>query len=200
MTPPPLTPNDAAPLPRGLARHGGTDQMAQSNKQREYYQRLADDIIERIKDGTAPWQKPWRPGERRLPENMASGRSYTAGNSLYLATAADRRGYADNRWATYGQIQALAGHARKGESGEQVVFFARDRRVVQRDQAGKPKRGADGKSIYQTHRLKHPVAHVHRLQRGTDRRAGARPGQHPPPHLAPPPHCRSRSRPGRNPH
>ena len=131
--------------------------MAQSTKQRDYYQRFADDIVVRIKNGTAPWQKPWKPGESRLPENMASGRAYTGGNSLYLAVAADRRGYADNRWATYRQIKAAGGHVRKGENGEQVVFFAQNRRVVQRGQDGKPKRGPDGKSIYDTHQLKRAV-------------------------------------------
>ena len=131
--------------------------MARSDKQRDYYQRFADDIIQRIKDGTAPWQKPWKPGESRLPENMGSGRPYTGGNSLYLAVAADRRGYADNRWATYRQIKAAGGHVRKGETGEQVVFFARDRRVVKRGEDGKPKRGPDGKSIYDTRQLKRAV-------------------------------------------
>ena len=27
----------------------------------EYHRRFADQIIEQIKQGTAPWQKPWKP-------------------------------------------------------------------------------------------------------------------------------------------
>ena len=30
----------------------------------EYHRRFADAIIEQIRKGTAPWQKPWGPGER----------------------------------------------------------------------------------------------------------------------------------------
>ena len=33
----------------------------------------------------APWQKPWKPGERRLPENVASKKPYRGGNSVYLS-------------------------------------------------------------------------------------------------------------------
>ena len=127
------------------------------SKQQGYYQRFADDIIARIKDGTAPWQKPWQPGERWMPQNLASSRPYTAGNSLYLAVAAEERGFADHRWATYRQIKALGGHIRKGEHGEQVVFFARAKRLVERDQAGKPKLDAQGNRSYRTEPMTRPV-------------------------------------------
>ena len=126
-------------------------------KQQAYYARFADEIIQRIKEGTAPWQKPWQPGERALPENLASGRAYSGGNSLYLAVAAEQRGHADNRWATYRQIKALGGHVRKGEHGEQVVFVARAKRLVQRDQAGKPKLDAQGNRTYRAEPLDRPV-------------------------------------------
>ena len=132
--------------------------MSKTNRQQEYYQRFADEIIERIKAGTAPWQKPWRPGERStLPTNMSSGREYTAGNSLYLQVAADRKGYSDPRWGTFNQIKALGGHVRKGEKGEQIVFFARHKKLVQRDENGKPKLGEDGKPVYRFERLKNPI-------------------------------------------
>ena len=127
------------------------------SKQQAYYQRFADDIIARIKEGTAPWQKPWKPGERWMPQNLASSRPYTAGNSLYLAVAAEERGFADNRWATYRQIKALGGHVRKGEHAEKVVFFARDKRLVDRDQAGKPKLNAQGNRTYRHERMSRPV-------------------------------------------
>ena len=127
------------------------------SKQQAYYQRFADDIIARIKDRTAPWQKPWLPGERWMPQNLASSRPYTAGNSLYLAVAAEERGFADHRWATYRQIKALGSHIRKGEHGEQVVFFARAKRLVERDQAGKPKLDAQGNRRYRTEPMTRPV-------------------------------------------
>ena len=33
---------------------------------------FAGKLKEQIAQGVAPWQKPWKPGERRLPENVAS--------------------------------------------------------------------------------------------------------------------------------
>ena len=45
--------------------------MAKRPPKRTYYQRSEDyakqvsgEIIEQIKKGTAPWQKPWKPGEQ----------------------------------------------------------------------------------------------------------------------------------------
>ena len=128
-----------------------------SDKQKDYYERFADKLIVRIRKGTAPWQRPWQPGESALPENMASSRKYTGGNTLYLAMAAEDRGFSDNRWGTYRQIQALGGQVRKGETGEHVVFFARDRRIAQRDAAGKVRKGADGKTLYRRQPLDKPV-------------------------------------------
>ena len=36
-------------------------------KHDEYHRQFADRVIEQIRQGTAPWQKPWGPGERVLP-------------------------------------------------------------------------------------------------------------------------------------
>ena len=50
----------------------------------DYGKKVSDEIIEQIKAGVAPWQKPWKPGEQSSPENFSTGKSYTGGNSLYL--------------------------------------------------------------------------------------------------------------------
>ena len=52
-------------------------------KHDEYHRQFADAIIEQIRQGTALWQKPWGPGERVLPANVDTGRSYRGGNSLH---------------------------------------------------------------------------------------------------------------------
>ena len=66
-------------------------------KHDEYHRQFADRVIEQIRQGTAPWQKPWGPGERVLPANVDTGRSYSGGNSLHLAAVQQARGYADVR-------------------------------------------------------------------------------------------------------
>ena len=50
-----------------------------ASKQQDYYREFADKLIDRMKAGTAPWQKPWEPGETALPANVHSERSYTGG-------------------------------------------------------------------------------------------------------------------------
>ena len=88
-----------------------------------YARRVTDDLIEQIKQGVAPWQNPWKPGERVAPENFSTGRRYIAGNSVYLMSRGIQQGFGDNRWGTYRQIEAAAGHVRKGEKGTQVLFW-----------------------------------------------------------------------------
>ena len=53
-----------------------------------------------IEQGVAPWQQPWTPGERRLPEHLVSGQAYRGVNALHLSVTQTAKGYRDNRWAT----------------------------------------------------------------------------------------------------
>ena len=93
------------------------------DRSEQYVRQVADEIMEQVKAGVAPWQKPWKPGEKCIPENLATGKSYTGGNSLYLMSRGIRQGHGDNRWGTYKQIEAAGGHVRKGERGTKVLFY-----------------------------------------------------------------------------
>ena len=99
----------------------------------EYHQQFADRIIRALKEGTAPWQKPWKPGERILPHNFQSGRDYRGGNAVYLAMKPLDHGYADLRWGGYRQIQETGGHVRQGEKGTPPIMYVewRQRRTAQ---------------------------------------------------------------------
>ena len=37
----------------------------------EYAKKVSGEIIEQIKAGVAPWQKPWKPGEHSSPEDFS---------------------------------------------------------------------------------------------------------------------------------
>ena len=126
-------------------------------KHDEYHRQFADAIIEQIRQGTAPWQKPWGPGERVLPSNVDTGRSYRGGNSLHLAAVAQERGYGDVRWGTYRQIQARDGQVRKGEQGTRILSFQDHRKIAVNDERGRPKRDNEGKRVYRHERLQAPV-------------------------------------------
>ena len=124
--------------------------MAKKNPTQEYHERFAASIINQIKAGTAPWQKPWQRGETPLPSNFATGKPYRGGNSLYLAARGQDRGFADNRWATYRQVKAAGGYVRKGERGEKILFFSRDAKRLMRDQkTGDPVLDERGRKQYQ---------------------------------------------------
>ena len=126
-------------------------------KHDEYHRQFADRVIEQIRQGTAPWQKPWGPGERVLPANVDTGRSYSGGNSLHLAAVAQSRGYGDVRWGTYRQIQARGGQVRKGEQGTRILSFQDHRKIAVNDERGRPVRDNEGKRVYRHERLPTPV-------------------------------------------
>lgn len=92
-----------------------------------YARTFADRLIEALKAGTAPWQKPWKPGEMSWPVNATTGRRYRGNNAVLLLVTALTRGYGDMRWAGFGQIRDAGGMVRKGEKGTPVLVW-RERR------------------------------------------------------------------------
>ena len=127
------------------------------DRSEQYVRQVADELMEQIKAGVAPWQKPWKPGEKCISENLATGKSYTGGNSIYLMSRGIRQGHGDNRWGTYKQIEAAGGHVRKGERGTKVLFYTDRARTPAKDEAGKPLKDKDGKPVYEEYRRSHPV-------------------------------------------
>ena len=116
--------------------------------QDDYHKEFAGKLKEQIAEGVAPWQKPWKPGERRLPENVQSGRSYRGGNSVYLSVTQTAKGYSDNRWATYKQIKEMGGQVRKGEKATHVLFYKFDdeREKAPASAPGTPASAPEGKA------------------------------------------------------
>lgn len=133
-----------------MARQDPTDRVE------AYYRRVADELIEQIERGTAPWTEAWKPGERALPYNVKSGKAYRGGNSVWLASTAQRRGYADERWGTFKQVKEMDGHVRRGEKGCAILFWQFESRRLARDQAGRPVLDEHGQPVYETTALPSP--------------------------------------------
>ena len=114
-------------------------------KAAEYHEQFAARIIKALEQGTAPWQKPWKPGERILPHNFQSGRDYRGGNAVYLALNGLDRGYAAPRWGGYRQIQEAGGYVRKGEKGTPIMYVDFRQRRTARDEQGQRIRGGEGR-------------------------------------------------------
>ena len=123
----------------------------------DYAKKVSDEIIDQIKRGVAPWQKPWKPGEQISAENFSTGKKYSGGNSLYLMSRAIRDGRGDNRWGTYNQIREAGGPVRKGEKGPQVLFFTDRTARAAKDEQGKTLKNKEGKTIYEEEKRSHPI-------------------------------------------
>jgi hypothetical protein len=68
-----------------------------------FVKNVASQLIEQIRRGTAPWQKPWEPGTSFIPFNPTNGTRYKGINVVNLLS----RGYSDARWMTYRQALAV---------------------------------------------------------------------------------------------
>ena len=60
--------------------------------QDDYHKEFAGTLETQIKQGCAPWQKSWKPGESRAPKNVQTDKPYRGGNSLYLSVTQTEKG------------------------------------------------------------------------------------------------------------
>lgn len=93
----------------------------------EYAEQVSAKIIEQLQQGAAPWQRPWAPGELRLPFNPVSSKEYRGINTLWLQA----QGYNDPRWLTSSQAKAADVEIKPGEKGTEITYwkFHEDRKV-----------------------------------------------------------------------
>ena len=149
------------------ARRGGRKRPAAGAADRlrridEYYREVADGLVGQIEKGTAPWTQAWRPGEKALPANVRTGKAYRGGNSVWLLSVAQRRGYADERWGTYRQVRDLDGQVRKGEKGTRILYWHfEDRRVVRDRLDGTPVLNEQGQPVYESRALSSPRVYTY---------------------------------------
>ena len=107
-----------------------------ADKRKAFHEQVAEKLIEQLKQGTAPWQKPWQPGEpgANIPINPVTDKRYRGINVLQLMMQ-DRT---DQRWLTYKQAEAAGAQVMKGEKGTSIQYwkFAEEQTIT--DEAGRP--------------------------------------------------------------
>ena len=140
----------------GPRRLGSRPSASAAERSEAYYRKVADQLIEQIERGTARWTQAWQPGEKGMPRNVVSGKAYRGGNSVWLASVADQRGYLDERWGTYKQVQGLGGQVRRGEKGSAILFWQFETRKLARDRNGRPVQDEEGQPVYETVPLERP--------------------------------------------
>jgi antirestriction protein ArdC len=86
------------------------------------YQIVTDRILQSLKAGVIPWEKPWQSPHFTggpFPRNFLTGKPYRGINVILLWSGP----YASPFWLTFKQAQELKGTVRKGEKGTQIVFY-----------------------------------------------------------------------------
>jgi len=127
------------------------------DKTLSYIEKVSDEIIEALKNGTAPWIKPWSGSAIRdnAPFNPITGKQYEGINFINL----NIRGMAmdgDPRWMTFKQAQSLDAQVRKGEKGTAIQYWKFTKQVDKVDEDGKKILDKNNKPIKETIQLSHP--------------------------------------------
>lgn len=76
------------------------------------YEIVADKIIKQLEAGVIPWRKPW--AGRNAPMNWVSQKRYRGINRFLLEPG---------EYVTYRQAINVGGYVKKGEKGNQVIFW-----------------------------------------------------------------------------
>jgi putative DNA primase/helicase len=134
----------------GVQRKGNN----MESEKKPFHETVAEKLIEQLKQGTAPWQKPWEAGEANsnMPFNPTTGNRYKGINALQLMS----EGRADQRWMTYKQAAAVDAQVRKGEKGTPIQYWKFTEDQNKTDAAGKPVLDAKGDPIKESVKLERP--------------------------------------------
>nr|WP_317623546.1 zincin-like metallopeptidase domain-containing protein [Bordetella pertussis] len=119
-----------------------------------FHEVVAEKLIEQLKAGTAPWQKPWEPGQPNayLPFNPTTGKRYKGINAIHLMA----QGRSDGRWMTYKQAAAVGAQVRRGEKGTPVQYWKFSEEQDKLDDNGRPVLDAKGQPVKETVMLERP--------------------------------------------
>jgi antirestriction protein ArdC/phage/plasmid primase-like uncharacterized protein len=136
----------------------GDEKVPQRAVASEYAKEVAGVIIEQLRRGTAPWVKPWEPGQvPSHPMNPVTGKDYRGGNALWLMVQENLRGYGDPRWMTFRQAQNEGACVKKGEKGTRIQYWlwSGDEPVID-EKTGHPKTDEKGEVITQRVQYERP--------------------------------------------
>ena len=79
---------------------------------------LADAVLSNLEKGTGLWAQGWSGGG--APVSAITGKRYNGVNRVFLLLAAMEKGYSDNRWLTYKQMEDKGWHFKTDEEGKNL--------------------------------------------------------------------------------
>ena len=80
-----------------------TDEISGLDKLPPQKKFLVEQVFQNLKTGGKVWRAGWKMPE--VPVSAITGKKYNGSNRLYLSLVATARGYSDNRYATYKQME-----------------------------------------------------------------------------------------------
>jgi len=119
-----------------------------------FHEVIAEKLIEQLKQGTAPWQKPWEPGEPNsfIPINPTTGKQYHGINAIQLIS----QGRKDQRWMTYKQARTVGAQVRNGEKGTPIQYWKFSEEQTKTDESGRPVSDVKGQPVKEEVPLERP--------------------------------------------
>lgn len=124
---------------------------------KDIYQQITDRMVEQLKKGNVPWQRPWVEAQ-----NIVTQKPYRGVNTFVLACEERESPF----WMTYRQAVELGGNVKKGEKSTPIIYWnfkdmKDDKGIVMLDSKGNPKqipfiRWANVFSLEQTENIKAP--------------------------------------------
>lgn len=122
--------------------------------QTPFHERVAQKLIEQLKQGTAPWQRPWDPGNpgALMPINPITQKRYKGINAIQLMS----ENHTDTRWMTYKQALSIEAQVKKGEKGTVIQYWKFSEEQLKKDEQGIPILDANGKPVKIEVRLERP--------------------------------------------
>ncbi|MDO8773539.1 MAG: zincin-like metallopeptidase domain-containing protein [Burkholderiaceae bacterium] len=134
------------------AQTQGVSRMQSPKK--PFHEAVAEKLIEQLKVGVAPWQKPWGPGEAGavMPINPTTGKRYKGINAIQLMS----QGHSDQRWLTYKQAASVDAQVRKGEKGTPIQYWKFSEEQIQTDGNAKPVLDVKGEPLKHDVKLERP--------------------------------------------
>lgn len=91
--------------------------------------KITERMIADIEAGAGQWTMPWN-AAAGLPHNAVTKKAYRGGNVLALWFAQQDQGYPTAEWATYNAWRDVEAQVRKGQHGQQIVFWDFTRQKV----------------------------------------------------------------------
>ena len=127
---------------------------------KDYAQIMAEQVIKALENITAPWVKPWQPGEvPSTPLNPSTGNPYNGWNRVWLASVQPNN---DPRWMTWNQAEKMGCRIKDGEQKNYTPIFVwkTHSKKLLKDEKGKPLLDEEGKKQYQIVQYERPYRKV----------------------------------------